>query len=316
MADTRLRFRFREPTVDTNLPLTDGTVKIEGFELEVLTDPRADCDVWDAGFGELVQSYAAGAPIISIPVFPNRKFRLSYIFVNSQGGINEPRDLEGKRVGIMGWGNTAGVWARGALQNYYEVDLTRINWLTGGRADATRLAPGIRLESLPPGSSLDSLLISGEIDAVIDPNVLPSISRRDPRVRRLFPDWRTEEQNYYRQTGIFPISHAVTFRQEYVDQHPEAPVALLQAYRQARDVAFDKIEGSDPQVLVICWVNALMAEQRAMMGDSYWAYNIVEPHNVRSLEAVTEFAHQQGLTPERLDYRTFFHPKAATLPGF
>lgn len=313
MAGTKLRFRFREPTVDTNLPLTEGTVKIEGFELEVLTDPRAEADVWDAGFGELVQSYAEGAPYASIPAFPNRKFRLSYIFVNSAADIEAPRDLEGKRVGIMGWGNTAGIWARGALQNYYEVDLTQITWLTP-RPDASRVSPGMHLEALPQGGSLDSLLVSGEIDAVIEPNVLPSISRRDPRVRRLFRDWKTEEQNYYTQTGIFPISHAVTFRQEFVDQHPEAPVALLQAYRQARDVAFDRIEGSDPQVLVISWVSAMMAEQRELMGENYWAYNVVD--NVRALEAITEFAHQQGLTPDRLDYRTFFHPEAAALPGF
>ena len=30
MPDPKLRFRFREPTVDTNLPISDGTVKVEG----------------------------------------------------------------------------------------------------------------------------------------------------------------------------------------------------------------------------------------------------------------------------------------------
>ena len=33
MTDPKLRLYFREPTVDTNMPITDGTVKIEGFEM-------------------------------------------------------------------------------------------------------------------------------------------------------------------------------------------------------------------------------------------------------------------------------------------
>jgi hypothetical protein len=50
------------------------------------------------------------------------------------------------------------------------------------------------------------------------------------------------------------------------------------------------------------------------MGERYWAYNV--ENNRRSLEAYTEFAYQQGLTPTRLDYLSFFHPEAATLPGW
>lgn len=315
MPDAKLRFRFREPNVDTNQPISNGTIKIEGFEIEVLGGPNAECDGWDAGFGELVQSYATGAPVISIPAFPNRKFRQSYIFVNSAAGIDEPQALEGKRVGIMFWGNTAGVWARGALQNYYEVDLTKINWVST-RPDPAPAAPDIRRDVLDTNASLDELLVSGEIDAVIGPDVLPSIASHDPRVRRLFPDWRSVEQAYYRDTGIFPTSHAVTLRQEYVAEHPDAPVALLEAFRKARDFAIHKIEGPDPHVLVASWLNASLAEQRALMGDHYWAYNLTEPHNVRTLEAITQFAHQQGLTPNRLDYRTFFHPEAAALEGF
>ena len=70
------------------------------------------------------------------------------------------------------------------------------------------------------------MLLAGEVDAVIEPNVLPSISRKDPRVHRLFRDYKTEELNYYKATGIFPISHMVTLKQDFVDKHPDAPVAL------------------------------------------------------------------------------------------
>ena len=157
--DPKLRFRFREPTVDTNLPISDGTVKVEGFDLEVMQvgeDDRFEADARDEGFGTLLQRKVQDAPDVCIPAFPNRKFRLSYIYVNAAAGIDSPKDLEGKRVGIPAWGNTAGVWARGALQNYYEVDLTAIRWLSA-RPGAGSTAPGIEIGKLD--GALDDMLV-------------------------------------------------------------------------------------------------------------------------------------------------------------
>ncbi|HLH24724.1 MAG TPA: ABC transporter substrate-binding protein [Chloroflexota bacterium] len=316
MANPKLRFRFFEPDVDTNLPLTDGTVTIDGFDLERVSGPA---DAWDQGMGQLPALLAAGEPIVCIPAFPNRKFRLSYIQVNAKAGIESAKDLEGKRVGIHFWGNTAGVWARGALQNYYHVDLARIDWLAARPEPPPHLPAGIKIRPLPEHTGpadlfMDALLVDGELDAVIGPNVLPSITRRDPRVRRLFRDYKQEEETYFKQTGIFPISHVIAMDRGFVERHPEAPTALLRAYRQARDVAFNRIEGSDPVILTISWAAAAMAEQRALMGERYWAYNIDD--NRRSLDAFTEFAYQQGLSPTKPDYMSFFHPEAAALPGW
>jgi 4,5-dihydroxyphthalate decarboxylase len=315
MAKSKLHFYFREPTVDTNMPLTDGTVKVDGFDFAVVGS-EDEADAWDCGFAARVRAHANGARHLSIPAFPNRKFRLSYIFVNSKAGIETPKDLEGKRVGITQWDNTAGVWARGALQNYYGVNLTRIQWL-GGRVKKDGWPQGIQIQKLEGGGDadamLDGLLVDGALDAVIGPNVLSSISRKDPRVRRLFRDYKTEEQEYFKKTGIFPISHVVTLKQEFVDSHPDAPVALLKAFRRARDEAFNRLEGADPQVLVVSWVAAAVDEQRALMGENYWAYNIED--NRRALEAITQFAHEQGLSRNRIDYMSFFAPAAAALPG-
>ena len=311
MSSPKLRFYFREPTVDTNRPISEGIVKVEGFELQVVSQ-LGDADAWDCGFGALMQSKAKGARDISIPAFPNRKFRLSYIYVNSAAGIESPGDLEGKRVGILFWGNTAGVWARGALQHQYGVDLKRINWFALN-TEGIESVPGIRIESLGRGANLDSMLAGGELEAVIYPDILPSITRRDPRVRRLFRDYKAEEQTYFKQTGIFPISHVVTLHEEFVTRHPDAPAPLLKAFRQARDIAIDNIQGSDPQVLVVSWINALMDEQRALMGDNYFAYNVEA--NRRSLDAMTQYSYEQGLTPKKYDYETFFAPEAVALPG-
>jgi len=315
MAKPKLHFYFREPTVDTNRAITDGTVKVEGFDLEIVEREEA-ADAWDCGFAARLRARAQGARHVSIPAFPNRKFRLSYIFVNRKAGIESPQDLEGKRVGIMQWDNTAGVWARGALQHAYGVDLSRIHW-RALRLKKGGVVGGIGIEKLEGNGDadaiLDELLAEGKLDAVIGPNVLPSISRRDPRTRRLFRNYKAEEQRYYKQTGIFPISHVVTLKQEFVERYPDAPVALLKAFRAARDEAFNRLEGADPQILIISWAAAAVDEQRELMGENYWAYNI--DNNRRALEAITQFGFEQGLSPTRIDFATFFHPEAAALPG-
>jgi 4,5-dihydroxyphthalate decarboxylase len=315
MPNPKLRFYFREPTIDTNIAITEGAVKIDGFDFEFVA-LEDEADAWDCGFAARIRAYARGLPHISIPAFPNRKFRLSYIFVNSKAGIDSPKDLESKRVGIMQWDNTAGVWARGALQHYYDVDLSRIHW-RAARLKKEGIAEGIRIEKLDAAGDadalLDTLLVEGKLDAVIGPNVLTSISQKDPRTRRLFRDYRREEQTYFKKTGIFPTSHIVTLKREFVDRYPDAPVALLRAFRRSRDEAFNRVEGPDPQIIVYSWAAAALDEQRELMGENYWAYNI--ENNRRTLEALTQFAHEQGLSPTRIDYNTFFHPEAAALPG-
>lgn len=314
-----IRLHFREPTIDTNRPIAQGIVAIDGFDVQFV-DRLDDADAWDCGFAARMAGVGGQPRCTSIPAFPNRKFRQSYIYVNEKAGIETPRDLERKRVGILNWANTAGIWARGALQHYYGVDLAAIGWVAA-RADPTRLPPAIRTEylradagdSLDPVQALDALLVSGEIDALIFPNVPPSIIRRDGRTRRLFRDYKAEEQNYFRSTGIFPISHVMTLRESFVDRHPDAPVALLKAFRRARDVALENIGGSDPEVLIVSWVHQLLDEQRSLMGDDYFAYDI--DHNRPALEAMMRYAHEQFLTRDLVDFRSLFAPAAMALPG-
>jgi len=49
------------------------------------------------------------------------------------------------------------------------------------------------------------------------------------------------------------------------------------------------------------------------MGENYWPYNVENNRTV--LEAMTQYAHEQGLSPARIDYMRFFHPESAGLEG-
>jgi len=315
MSNPKLRFFFREPLIDTNLPLVEGSVKVEGFDLEV-TD--GEWDAIDHAFGALVEAKEKGEAGIAIPAYPNRKFRQSYLQASTAANIGSAKDLVGRRVGILAWSNSASVWFRGALSNYYGVDLKSVQWVAA-REDKSRIPNGVPIEYLAKSElgvdeHLDQLLLAGELDCVLSPNVLPSISAHDPRTRRVYKDYRAEEQRYYRETGIFPISHVVTLKRDFVERYPHAPVALLEAYRRARDVAIERIAGSDPVILTISWAAYNLAEQQELMGERYWPYNIED--NRKSLEAMLEYSHQQGITGSRLDVLSFFDPAAAALAGY
>jgi 4,5-dihydroxyphthalate decarboxylase len=49
------------------------------------------------------------------------------------------------------------------------------------------------------------------------------------------------------------------------------------------------------------------------MGENYWPYNI--EGNRRTLEALMQYAYEQGLSPNKIDYMDFFDPEAAALEG-
>src|SRR5207247_8614859 len=87
---------------------------------------KREFDGCELSFAVYLASWARNAPFKAIPVFFNRQFRHSAIYVNLRAGIRQPKDLEGKRVGIHSWLNSAALWARGVLQQEYGVDPRRV----------------------------------------------------------------------------------------------------------------------------------------------------------------------------------------------
>jgi 4,5-dihydroxyphthalate decarboxylase len=233
-----------------------------------------------------------GAPYMAIPVFPNRKFRHSYIFVPENSSLKEPAQLKGTRVGIPSWLNTAGLWARGILDDEYGVKPQDIHWITPRKAKVDISLPaGTRLEVTPGEGSLAARMLKGEFDAIIVPD-FPD----EKGWRRLFADSKAVEQDFFRRTGLFPTSHAITFHSSYLEKYPNAAQEMFNACVAAKDLALR--DDADATYSNFVWNRQVWEEQQAIMGADPWKFGI--RGNEKVLHTLIRYAEEQGLLAKKM----------------
>lgn len=289
-------------------PLCDGRVKLKNFELraEAFEDDGEGHEQFLAGkydAGEFsLANYCAlksrGGPHMAIPVFPNRKFRHSYIFVPEGSPLKEPEQLKGKKVGIPGWLNTCGLWVRGILSDEYGVKPQDIHWIMPRPSKLElSLPPGIRLDVAPGEGSLAARMLRGEFDAIIVPD-FPA----EKGWRRLFADSKSVEQEYYRRTGVFPTSHAITFHSSYLAQYPGAAQEMFDACVEAKNMALR--DDADATYSNFAWNRQVWEEQQAVLGSDPWRFGI--KGNEAPLNALIRYAEEQGLLAKKMTIADLF----------
>ncbi|MCW2580163.1 MAG: 4,5-dihydroxyphthalate decarboxylase [Blastococcus sp.] len=238
MAGLNLRTVTR--TQGNNRALKDGTVTPEGFrfdfeEVPVLVQAfrrmvrGLEFDVCEMALTTYLVAKAHGVAFTAVPAFLVRGFHHGAVVVDTRHGITEPKDLEGRRVGVnRGYTVTTGVWARAILAEEYGVDLDRITWVLSGDEHVAAYRPPGNVELMPPGRTLDEMLASGELAALVGVDV------DSPHVAPLIPD-PTEAgfaalQNY----GLYPINHLVVVRDELLAQRPELGAQVFDAFARSK----------------------------------------------------------------------------------
>jgi 4,5-dihydroxyphthalate decarboxylase len=219
----RLHLTLATADYDHVRDLTTGAVRAEGILLTAFVLPveeifyrsikNREWDVSEMSFGKFIGYAAQGnSPFVGIPVFPSRVFRHSAFYVRSDRGISHPKDLEGKRVGIPEWAQTAGIYARGFLSETAGVDLRKVQWVQAGMNEAGReekvefkLPDGIHYEQRRD-TTISAMLLSGEIDAAISARVPDAFDNSGGRIVRLYPDYRAQEMDKSQDAGcILPL---------------------------------------------------------------------------------------------------------------
>jgi 4,5-dihydroxyphthalate decarboxylase len=308
---------------DITRPLVDGAVAPQGVDLVTMTYPspqrhwrmlkHAEFDICEMSLGSYVAKRSRGEDdLIALPVFPHRRFRHGYAFVSAAAGVQKATDLNGREIGVRSWQTTAGIWLRGILAEHHGLDLSSVRWVAQDEEDIElQLPPALRLEPVASGANVVDLCVDGSVAGLVYPEIPGPVLAGDPTIRRLFPDPRAAEQDYFRRTGIFPIMHVVAIRAEVVERYPWLPRNVMEAFEAAKNAAFRRMQ--DPRTVSLAWLRALQEEERELLGPDPWHYGLDE-RNATVLATFLEYALEQGVAARALEPAELFHPATVERP--
>jgi 4,5-dihydroxyphthalate decarboxylase len=309
---------------DRTRPLMDGRVKPDGIALDIkVMRPREafprmlekrEFHVSEMSLASYTSLIGQGnCPFVAIPVALSKIFRHDCIYVRPGANIRTPQDLRGKRVGTTQYGSTGLVFIKGMLAHDHGVAPDDIHWFIGGLDTPTQrpllpldLPASVKIDFLTAGQTLEGMLAAGELDALFSLYLPESFLRGAPHIRRLFPNHKEVEQDYFRRTSIFPIMHTVVIREDVHREHPWAAQSLYRAFCAARDIAVDGLYDTDALHLALPFLIDHIEETRRVFGDDFWSYGLAP--NRPTLAAIGQYVHEQHLSPRPVAPEELFAP--------
>lgn len=324
----KLNLSFACWDYDRMRALRDGRVQVDGIELNYQQLEVEETffrmlrykefDACEMSLSSYCLSKFKGDPFIAIPVWPSRFFRHSCVYINTNSGIKEPKDLIGKRIGNPEYQMTAPAWIRGIMADEYGVPVDSVQYLTGGEEEPGRpekialdLPPNIKLDPIGPTETLSQMLIDGKIDALYTAR-MPSAYGKVPQIKRLWEDYVPVEKAYFEKTKIFPIMHTVVIRRDVYEANRWIAVALYKAFMQAQNITYAQLRTTASLQTMLPWSSAEEEQTRKLMGDDFWPYGFEANKHV--LDTFTRYSFEQGLSKRKLDPQELFAPE--TLEAF
>lgn len=294
-------------------PILSGEISVEGIKLSprravpgeaCLRPVYEEFDIAEMSLSWYTMSRCRGEPVIALPIFPLRMQIHPYLFCSPSSGIETPSDLKGKKIGMDEYRLTVGLWARGILLEYYGVRPQDCLWVTS-EPERAGFQPPSDVSITVVNQPTEALLLRGEIDALIPPNIPPSFKEKDPRIRRVIKNPRAVVNDYFRNTKIFPITHTLVVRQQLFDENPWIVASLLKAFSEAETLCRKSYEYA--KRLALPSAVLILEEEEEIFGQNPWAHGLT-PENRVVLEKFVDYAHEQRYVPFRPKLSDLFAP--------
>ena len=230
-----------------------------------------------------LQARAYGKPFVLLPIPISGRFQHKTVAYNRELGLLQPKDSEGRKVGVRTYSQTTGVWARGILQHEYGVDLSKVRWQTIDDSHLAEYADPQNCERLPAGSKLVEMMMKGELAAAIMGNDMP----KDPRLATLVPDAVEAGRAWYEREGVVPMNHAFVVHADLSRRRPD----------------------------VVCEIFRMLSESRGLTPDlaSLTIPPIGVEANRKGLEMAIDWSYEQKVLPRRLSVDELFDETTASL---
>ena len=223
-----------------NSRVKDGTVVPEGYSLGFEEVPilvqgfrrmvrELAFDVSEMALTTYLTAREYGVEFTALPIFLVRGFHHNAIVVRRDSGITDPGQLVGKRIGVnRGYTVTTGVWARSIMANQYGLDLASVTWVLSGDEHVEAYAPPSNVLSAPAGTTLEQLVLDGELEAAI------GVKSDSPDIVPLIPNANDAALTALRTRGLYPINHLIVIKNEVLKAHPNAAVAVFEAFAESK----------------------------------------------------------------------------------
>ena len=309
---------------DHTRDVTDGTLRVEGVQLRTLDLPIEEIFYrftlhreWDISEMSMAKYIALRSQddqsIMALPVFVSRAFRHSMFYVRERSTIKRPEDLKGKRIGIPEWAQTAGVYGRGYLSDYVGIKLADMQWVQAGVNEAGRkekvklkLPDGIQYSNVLD-KSLNDMLQRGELDAVMSARPPVGLGKG---IARLMPDAQAAEAQYFKDTNIFPIMHALVVKGPVLDAHPWVAMNLYKTFLEAKNRSMERLSDVTASHAPLAWLYDYSERMKSIFGDDFYPYGIGAGRggdiNRATLEAFVKFGFEQGVCHRKLSVEELF----------
>ena len=230
-----------------------------------------------------LQAKAYGKPFVMLPIPISGRFQHKTIAYNQEFGHLNPKDIEGRSVGVRTYAQTTGVWARGILQHEYGVDLEKVTWLTIEEAHLSEYRDPPNVQRLPAGARLKEMMFKGELAAAIMGNDMPD----DPRLQTLIPEAAAAARDWYQREGVICMNHVFVVHQDLSKERPDVVREIFRMLVESRNLAPDSAKTTIPPIGL--------------------------DENRKALDMAIQWAYEQRVLPRRLSVDELFDDTTAAL---
>jgi 4,5-dihydroxyphthalate decarboxylase len=240
LADSKVTQAMKDGRVKSDLVTLDycgPTPAHNGFKAMVRENKF---DAGELAIVTYLQARSFGKPYVLLPAPVSGRFQHHCAGFNIDFGQLDPKDIEGKKVGVRTYAQTTGLWIRGVLRHEYGVDLDKVTWMTLGDGHLAEYRDPDNCTRLPAGSNIAQMMLDGELDAALLGEDMP----KDPRVRTLVPDAHNAAKAWYERSGFVPINHMFVVHEDISRKHPEVVREIYRMIAESRALT----EGGTPAV--------------------------------------------------------------------
>ena len=316
--EAQRHLRMVVPPAPWTRAMEDGSVKVEGLTWDsaseisnaperFLATAKEHYDVGENGLRRYILKLLDGAPPTAIPVFFGRELMQRNLIVRADSPMSSPGDLAGKTIGshlTVVSGTAAAVLM--VLEQAYDIDLTSLELhMPVGDLPTNRMGLNVK-----PGPKTDEdafdQLARGDLDAVIlttgprywslfGGDSVDEALQAHPELRPLVTD-PPVIADAYRRTGLYPISDLVVLRKELVEDDPEVPSQLVDAFAQANALA-SRYRGPEEEALALSEIEVLSEDPHQ--------YRLADNERL-NLDTYTDFFYRMGAIERPLPAEELF----------